>query len=113
MVIFSRTEMEAVTILHAARVVLSLPRFDWSDFLTQARKFFDSEEVHADGGVEKWGQTFLDRMAQAGSDGPTLGAHATGGKRALLRLRSDAGLERAMAGVPSGLRRLEIGRAHV
>src|SRR5256712_12526093 len=112
MVIFSRTEMEAVTILHAARVVLSLPRFDWTDFLAQARKFFDSEEVHADGGVEKWGQSFLDRMAQAGGDGPTLGAYAKGGKRALLRLRSDVELERAMAGVPSGLRRLDVVLLH-
>ncbi len=112
MVTFVRMESEGLTILPTHRVVHSLPRFDWSDFLTQARKFFDSEEVHADGGVEKWGQSFLDRMAQAGSDGPTLGAYAKGGKLALLRLRSDVELERAMAGVPSGLRRLDVVLLH-
>jgi len=108
MMTFVRMETDGLTILPTHRLVHGLPRFDWSDFLLQARSIFEVEELPGGDETDHWASAFLERLARAGLPGPAFGAYAGYGKLALLRLRSDYDLESALNEIPSTLRRLDV-----
>ena len=108
MMTFVRMETDGLTILPTHRLVRGLPAFDWSDFLFQARSIFEVEEFPAQDVTNDWASLFLERLAQAGLRGPAFGAYAGRGRLALLRLRSDYGLESALNSLPSTLRRIDV-----
>jgi uncharacterized protein (DUF1015 family) len=128
-----RMEQPGLTILPTHRVVHSLPKFDWRQFLAQAQRCFEVEEQHpappvaATGGIAKSHirgqgpggailaalnreaeQRLEQRIAEAGRSGPAFGAYAGPGKTAVLKLRKDADLARLLPDVPSGLARLDV-----
>jgi hypothetical protein len=108
MMTFVRMETEGLTILPTHRLVHGLPAFDWSNFLFQARSIFEVEEFPALDEANGWASLFLERLARAGLQKPAFGAYAGRGKLALLRLRSDYDLERAIEDLPSTLRRVDV-----
>jgi uncharacterized protein (DUF1015 family) len=108
MMTFIRMETDGLTILPTHRLVHSLAAFNWDRFLSQARSVFLAEELTAQGRVEVWANRFLENLARAGRERPAFGAYAGPGKLALLRLRSDFDLDRALDGLPPTLRRLDV-----
>jgi uncharacterized protein (DUF1015 family) len=112
MATFIRMETEGLTILPTHRLIHSLPRFDWFRFATQARAVFDWEEVSLQGSAEEWGGWFLAKLAEAGRERPALGAYAGPDKAALLRLRGDFHVDRALADLAATLRRLDVVLLH-
>lgn len=112
MATFIRMETEGLTILPTHRLIHSLPRFDWPRFASQARAIFDWEEVFLQGPVEEWGGRFLAKLAEAGRDRPALGAYAGPNKTALLRLRREFDVDRALADLAPTLRRLDVVLLH-
>ncbi len=108
MMTFIRMESEGLTILPTHRVVHRLPRFDWREFAAGAAEFFEVEDVRVEGPVHAWGRRFLDRLAEAGRERPTIGAYAGPGKLALLHLRNDLDLKNVLTDVPEGLERLDV-----
>jgi uncharacterized protein (DUF1015 family) len=108
MMTFVRMETEGLTILPTHRLVHGLPAFDWSDFLFQARSIFEVEVFPALDEANGWASLFLESLARAGFQKPAFGAYAGRGKLALLRLRSDYDLERAIEDLPSTLRRVDV-----
>ncbi len=106
MMTFIRMETDGLTILPTHRVVHSLPAFEWTDFSSHARLIFDLEEFPVQG--DQWANRFLESLAQAGRERPTFGAYAGPGKVALLRLRGDFDLDRALNDLPRTLRRLDV-----
>jgi uncharacterized protein (DUF1015 family) len=112
MATFIRMETEGLTILPTHRLIHSLPRFDWSSFASQARAIFDWEEVSLQGPAEEWGGRFLARLADAGRARPALGAFAGPNEAALLRLRRDFDVDRALFDLAPSLRRLDVVLLH-
>lgn len=112
MATFIRLETEGLSILPTHRLIHNLPGFEWSRFATEARAVFDWEEVVVRGPAEEWGGGFLARLAEAGRERPSLGAYAGPGKLALLRLRQDFDVDRALADLAPTLRRLDVVLLH-
>jgi hypothetical protein len=112
MMTFVRMEADGLTILPTHRLVHSLPAFDWAGFLSQARSIFDAEEFPVQGDIHNWANRFLESLARAGREGPTFGAYAGPRKLALLHLRSDFNLDRALSDLPPSLRRLDVMLLH-
>ncbi len=112
MMTFVRMEADGLTILPTHRLVHGLPAFDWAGFLAQARSIFDTVDFPAQGHGHDWANRFLETLARAGREGPALGAYAGPGKLALLRLRSDFDLDRALNDLPPTLRRLDVTLLH-
>lgn len=108
MMTFIRKETDGLTILPTHRVVHGLTTFDWQRLASQARKFFDWEDVEAPDAVSSWGARFRDRLANAGRERPALGAYARQGRLALLRLRKDIDLAPTLPDVAEGLQRLDV-----
>ena len=130
MATFVRMETDGLTILPTHRVVHSLPDFDWPRFIAAAQPFFEVEQVEesaalahagsqsagpAQGGAALFQQhaaRFQERLARAGRERPTIGAYAVPGKLALLRLRGDIDLAKALPDVPASLARLDVVLLH-
>jgi uncharacterized protein (DUF1015 family) len=112
MMTFVRMEADGLTILPTHRLVHSLPAFNWAEFLSQARSIFDAEEFPVQSDDPGWAKGFLERLARAGREKPAFGAYAGPGKLALLRLRSDFNLDRALNDLPPTLRRLDVMLLH-
>jgi len=108
MMTFVRMETDGLTILPTHRLVHGLARFDWSDFLLEARSIFEVEEFPAQYETNDWAHLFLGRLARAGLQGPAFGAYAGRGKLALLRLRNDYHLENSLNDLPASLRGLDV-----
>ncbi len=105
MVTLVRMESPGVTILPTHRVVHSLATFDAERFAVAARALFEWEDVALPQG--DW-RPFVDRLAAAGRERPTLGVYTAPRRLALLRLREDADLGRALPDLPPSLRRLDV-----
>ncbi len=112
MMTFVRMEADGLTVLPTHRMVHSLPSFDWSRFLSQARSIFEAEEFPAQGENRDWTNRFLESLAQAGHEGPAFGAYAGRGKAAILRLRSGYDLGSALSDLPPTQRRLDVVLLH-
>jgi len=108
MMTFVRMEADGLIILPTHRLVHSLPAFDWTTFLSQARAIFDAEELSAPAEDYAWTNRFLENLARAGRERPAFGAYGGCGKLALLRLRSDFNLDAALNDLPTTLRRLDV-----
>jgi uncharacterized protein (DUF1015 family) len=74
----------SLVVLPTHRLVHSLPRFDWNEFLTQARTLFDVTPIS--GSADEL------RTRLAAEERPAIGALIRGGTAALLVLRRDADL---------------------
>jgi len=103
---FIRKESPGLTILPTHRVIHSLPGFDWNGFASEAARFFTWEEIAA-GGDDVTGR-LIARLAEAGSEAPSLLAYAGPGRAALLRPRQDLDFAASLPELPSGLRRLDV-----
>ena len=109
MMTFIRMETDGLTILPTHRVVHSLPSFDWRSFLAKAQRAFHWDGVGTEGGpIQEWGGRYLESLAHAGREVPTLGAYAGPGKLAVLRLRKRIDLEKVLPDLPASLRRLDV-----
>jgi uncharacterized protein (DUF1015 family) len=108
MMTFIAMEADGLTILPTHRLVHSLPAFDWARFLSQARSILDVEDFLVQGEVSEWAKRFVESLARAGRERPTFGAYAGPGKLALLRLRSDFDLDRALHDLPQTLCQLDV-----
>ena len=108
MMTFVPMEADGLTILPTHRLVHSLPAFDWDGFLSQARSIFDVEAVQVQGEVEHWANSFLEKLLLAGSERPAFGAYGGPGRLAILRLRTDFDLDRALSDLSPTLRRLDV-----
>ncbi len=106
-----RMETDGLTILPTHRAVRNLPHFDWGQFAGDARQYFDWEDAAPPAGPAG-PDGFLNSLARAGRERPALGAYAGGGRAAVLRLRADADLDRALSGVPATLRGLDVVLLH-
>lgn len=103
---FVRMEGDGLLVLPTHRVVRGLRGFDWSSFLSAAKAFFEVEELTA--GFESGGPDRVrSELADAGREGPAFVAFAGSGRAAILKLRKDAA-ETGLAGVPQGLRRVDV-----
>jgi len=107
MMTFVRKESEGLTILPTHRVIHSLPGLDWTAFQSSAQRFF-----HWEAGAFRDRSQLRAALAEAQRNGPALAAYAGGGKAALLRLRGDLDLARALPDVAAGLRRLDVVIVH-
>jgi uncharacterized protein (DUF1015 family) len=112
MMTFVRMEADGLTILPTHRVVHGLPTFDWAEFLSKARSIFNAEEYLAQYEANDWASRFLEGLARAGREGPTLGAYAGRGKLAFLRLRSDFNVDGVLNDLSPTLRRLDVMLLH-
>jgi uncharacterized protein (DUF1015 family) len=112
MMTFVRMENDGLTILPTHRLVHSLPAFHWAEFLSQARSVFDTEEFPVQSDERDWANRFLESLARAGGERPAFGAYAGTGKLAILRLRSDFDLDRALDDLLPALRRLDVMLLH-
>jgi uncharacterized protein (DUF1015 family) len=112
MVTFVRLETDGLTILPTHRLVHSLGSFDWGRFAADTRAIFDWQDVAVQGPASKWTTQILSDLSAAGRERPSLGAYAGHGKLALLRLRRDIDLDRALPDVAPTLRRLDVVLLH-
>jgi uncharacterized protein (DUF1015 family) len=110
MVTLVRMESEGLTILPTHRLVRGLAQFDWAKFAGAARAIFDWEDIDAP--QTEWVQSFLARLSATGRERPALGAYAGPGELALLRLRPDFDLDRALPDLAPTLRRLDVVLLH-
>jgi uncharacterized protein (DUF1015 family) len=108
MMTFIRMETDGLVILPTHRLVHSLPAFDWTKFLSDARSIFDVEDFPVGVYAHDWANHFLESLARVGREGPAFGAYAGAGKLVLLRLRRDFNLDCALNDLPSTLRRLDV-----
>jgi uncharacterized protein (DUF1015 family) len=112
MVTFVCKESEGLTILPTHRAVRNLPKFDWQGFLSEARRFFDVNELSHEGSIRSWAGNFQHTLWKAGQQCPTLGAFGGSGKLVLLRLKENLNLSKELTDVPVGLRRLDVVLLH-
>ncbi|MBZ5565075.1 MAG: DUF1015 domain-containing protein [Acidobacteriia bacterium] len=108
MVTLIRMETDGLTILPTHRVVHGLPSFDWPQFTSAARTYFDWGGIPPSEPRETQVHRVLGLLAQVGRERPTLGAYAGPGRAALLRLRRDRDLGRMLPELPAGLRGLDV-----
>ncbi len=112
MVTLIRMETDGLTILPTHRLVHNLAGFDWAKFSSDARAMFDWEEVGVRPPASGWEGRILRRLREAGLERPTLAAYAGPGKLALLRLRGEFDLDRALSDLSPTLRRLDVVLLH-
>jgi uncharacterized protein (DUF1015 family) len=112
MVTLVRMESEGLTILPTHRVVHSLPRFDWSRFAAEARRFFSWEDLRLTGSDEERISRLAESLVQAGRERPTFGVYAGSDKLAWLSLRPDIDLAGLLPDVPASQRQLGVVLLH-
>ena len=112
MVTLVRMEGEGLTILPTHRVVHGLPRFDWSRFAAEARRFFVWEDLKLPGSGEEQSRQLAERLAEAGRESPTFGVEAGPAKLARLSLRRDIDLAELLSDVPAPARQLDVVLLH-
>jgi uncharacterized protein (DUF1015 family) len=93
-------------------VVHGLPRFDWSSFAAEARRFFDWEDLKLTGSGAEQSARLAESLAQAGRERPTFGIYAGSDKVARLSLRRDVDLAGLLPDVPAPLRQLDVVLLH-
>lgn len=108
MMTFIRLETDGLTILPTHRVLHSLPGFEWSRLLREARPYFDCEPVEGGAASSDFSTRLTERLAQAGGERPTLAAFAGEGKLSLLRLRDHLNLGSLLPELPESLWRLDV-----
>ncbi|MGH9435129.1 MAG: DUF1015 domain-containing protein [Terriglobia bacterium] len=108
MATFIRMEAEGLTILPTHRVVHGLPAFDWTKFESQAKEAFDWKSVDAPAVLGADGSRLQEMLSVSGRHQPSLAAYAGGGKLALLSLRADFDLSRALPELSPAQRRLDV-----
>lgn len=107
MATFIRMETDGLTILPTHRVAHSLPDFDWTRFASQASEIFNWKDVDR-AALKNHGKPLEEMLAASGRNRPSLAAYANGGKLAMLSLRSDFDLARAIPDLSPEQRRLDV-----
>jgi uncharacterized protein (DUF1015 family) len=108
MATFVRMETDGLTILPTHRVVHSMPAFDWRTFATEAKKTFEWRDVEATTALKNGGKPLQEMLAARGREQTSVAAYAGSGKLALLSLRPDFDLAKALPDLSGQQRRLDV-----
>jgi uncharacterized protein (DUF1015 family) len=114
MMTFFNTHGEGLLILPTHRLVANLPSFDPASFRRKISPAFD-EEDYAFGSEAARGpvcERFQRDLLASGKTGRAFGMYAGGGSFTLLRLRSDADLQKLMPGLSAAQRKLDVVLLH-
>lgn len=108
MATFIRMETSGLSILPTHRVVHSLPAFDWTKFASEAKAIFDWKDVEASAALRDGGNALQEALTAAGRERTALAAYAGNGKLALLSLKQNFDLGRALPDLSEQQRRLDV-----
>jgi uncharacterized protein (DUF1015 family) len=108
MATFIRMETDGLTILPTHRVVCGLPAFDWSAFKAEGQNIFEWQEIPPSPALSNDGAELRKILAQEGGKRPALAAYAGKGKLAVLLLRQEFDLARALPDLSETERRLDV-----
>ncbi|HUY13393.1 MAG TPA: DUF1015 domain-containing protein [Terriglobia bacterium] len=106
MATFVRMEQPGLTILPTHRVIHGLPHFSWDKLSGAAREAFEWVETSLPGNTAGDAAWIAQKIIP--DDHPTFGAYAGPDKFAVLRLRKDFDLAKALPDVPPQLRELDV-----
>ncbi len=108
MATFIRMETDGLTILPTHRVVCGLPEFDWSAFKAEGQNIFDWQDLPPSPALSNDGAELRKILVQEGGKRATLAAYAGKGKLAVLLLRQEFDLARALPNLSETERRLDV-----
>jgi uncharacterized protein (DUF1015 family) len=103
---------KGLTILPTHRVVAGLPKFNFAVLLKQLSEFFDVREVPLEGTAARRASIVREQLAFAGVSGRAIGAYGGGDTVALLVLKQDADLPRALPNASPRQRELDVVLLH-
>jgi len=108
MVTCVRQETDGLVVLPTHRVLHSLPAYRWGRFVGDAQEFFDWQELPYDEPLLKPGTQLVQRLQQAGREGPAFGVFAGSDTQGVLSLRSDIRLSQLLPDIAPSLARLDV-----
>lgn len=108
MATFIPMEAPGLTILPTHRVVHSLQGFDWAQFRAAAKPVFDWQDMELSTALKDGGRALQESIAAAGRGRTALAVYAGPGKLALLTLRPDFDLARALPELSADQRKLDV-----
>ncbi len=103
---------KGLTILPTHRVVAGLPKFNFAVLLKQLSEFFDVREIPLEGTAARRASTVREQLAFAGVSGRAIGAYGGGDTVALLVLKQNADLSRALPNASPRQRELDVVLLH-
>jgi uncharacterized protein (DUF1015 family) len=103
---------KGLTILPTHRVVAGLPKFNFAVLLKQLSEFFDIREVPLEGTAARRASIAREQLAFASVSGRAIGAYGGGDTVALLVLKQDADLSRALPNASPRQRELDVVLLH-
>ncbi|MGH9405532.1 MAG: DUF1015 domain-containing protein [Terriglobia bacterium] len=111
MATFIRMETEGLTVLPTHRVIHDLRGFDWEKFRAEVKHAFDRHDTNANSALGD-GKPLREALASHGTSGGrrriALAAYGGSGRLALLTLRPEFDLARALPGLSEQQRRLDV-----
>lgn len=107
MATFIRMETDGLTILPTHRVMHSVAGFSWEKFRSEAQAAFDWKDLDG-AALADGGKALQQRLADAGRERPSLAAYAGPGKIALMSLRANFDLARALPELSPDQRQLDV-----
>jgi uncharacterized protein (DUF1015 family) len=103
---------KGLTILPTHRVVAGLPKFNFAVLLKQLSEFFDVREIPLEGTAARRASIAREQLAFAGASGRAIGAYGGGDTAALLVLKQDADLAKALPNASPRQRELDVVLLH-
>jgi uncharacterized protein (DUF1015 family) len=103
---------KGLTILPTHRVVAGLPKFNFAVLLKQLSEFFDVREIPLEGTAARRASSAREQLAFAGVSGRAIGAYGGGDTFALLVLKQDADLAKALPNASPRQRELDVVLLH-
>jgi uncharacterized protein (DUF1015 family) len=108
MVTCVRQQTDGLVVLPTHRVLHSVPNFRWGRFVGDAQEFFEWRELPPDEQAQKPGARLVQRVGQAGREGPAIGIFAGNEVQGVLILRKDIRLSQLLPDIAPSLARLDV-----
>lgn len=108
MVTCVRQETDGLVVLPTHRVLHSLPAYRWGRFVGDAQEFFEWQELQAEEQAQKPGARLVQRLQQAGRQGPAIGVFAGSETQGVLTLRKDIRVSQLLPDIAPSLARLDV-----